>query len=352
VPYTIWSSNPNVIRIDSAGVGGAVNGTRDTATAVVDTSLGYHDVWISFVGSGTAKLYVAGVGFDPDSTAPTSVTGPSLNLAYTTIALGKGQLFPSQYVYVSNPVPAPLVVRLVRSDSTLPQNQQVFSLVADSAVINTGQTSTPFFDIVGNAIGAAQLSALATGYNQAVASIQVGPPQLIATTTMNLYVGQRPPSASVSTADQNGTGHIVAAPTVIADTSSDSTVAKSDSASRTIPARQSSTTFPIRPRKKGGVNVVFSAVGYKSDTLVVTVDTAKLALTTPPNGLGPGQVAQSTMYVDIPYTTDSALVVSLTSTNPGVLTVPATATVTAGGSLVYFDVTGVLRQSPSCSRKR
>ncbi|MGH7645743.1 MAG: hypothetical protein ACREMR_09170, partial [Gemmatimonadales bacterium] len=41
VGYTVASSNPNVARIDSAGPGGTVNGTRDTATAVVDTATGY-----------------------------------------------------------------------------------------------------------------------------------------------------------------------------------------------------------------------------------------------------------------------------------------------------------------------
>src|SRR5574341_1980023 len=84
-----------------------------------------------------------------------------------------------------------------------------------------------------------------------------------------------------------------------------------------------------------------SSPGYKSDTMVVTVDTAKLDLQGAPNGLGTGQVAQGYMYVQLPYYTDSALVVTLASTNTGVLTVPASVTIPAGSYYNYFDVTGV-----------
>jgi plastocyanin len=88
------------------------------------------------------------------------------------------------------------------------------------------------------------------------------------------------------------------------------------------------------------VDVVFSAPGYKSDTTIATVDTAKLSLSTPA-GPGPGQQAVNAMSVSLPYNTDSLLVVSLTSTNPAVLTVPPLDTILAGGSSASFTLTGV-----------
>jgi plastocyanin len=127
---------------------------------------------------------------------------------------------------------------------------------------------------------------------------------------------------------------------VVSSLSSDATIARPDSASRIIPARSSFTSFPIKPLKKGSVNVVFSAPSYKPDTTVVTVDTAKLQLNAPV-GPGAGQQALNAMSVSLGYVTDSLLVLSLTSTNPAVLTVPALDTIPAGSSSASFTLTGV-----------
>jgi hypothetical protein len=232
-------------------------------------------------------------------------------------------------------------VRLLRSDSLLPPASQAFALAADSVVIATGQTYSPFFDITGNTLGSANLVARATGYSQATAVVSVGQPRLqTSTPTITLYVGERPPNVTVSTLDQSGQTRIVATPLVIAGTASDTAVARPDSATRTVAARQATTSVALRPRRKGSVDVVYTAAGYTPDTTVVTVDTAKLDLQNPPNGLGPGQVATTTMYVQVPYTTDSALVVSLSSTNPGACSPSAQATIPAGSYYAYFSVTG------------
>ena len=47
------------------------------------------------------------------------------------------------------------------------------------------------------------------------------------------------------------------------------------------------------------------------------------------------------MYVSIPFTATNAVTVTLTTSDPAVLTLPASATIPAGYSNVYFDVTGV-----------
>ena len=339
VTYTFTSSDPNVIRIDSAAT---VNAAGDTATSFADTSRGYGYTRIQFVGSGTARLYVSTPGFDPDSTNLVTVTGPSVYFGYTNVTVGVGQVFTFQYAYVNNPVAAPLWVRLFRSDTLAPQ--QAFLLSADSVLINTGQTSSPNFTITGNTIGSAQLVGRATGYSQATATVSVGQPVLnTSSTAFTLYVGERPRNVTVTTRDQSGNARPVAAALVVSAASSDAAIAVTDSTSRTIAGGAQSTTFAVRPLKKGSVEIEYSAPGYTKDTSVVSVDTAKLALTNPPHGLGPGQVAQTQMYVDIPYTTDSALVVTLQSTVPGVLTVPSTVTIPAGGNYAYFDVTGVAK---------
>lgn len=337
--FSVTTSNPSVIQIDSALT---VNGPSDSGTSVVDTALSYGYFRIRYVGSGTARIYVRAPGFATDSTQLVTVTGPTLHVAYTTLTLGTGQIFPSQYVYVDNAITgSPLIVHLAKSDSTLPPGNQAFTLAADSAVIPIGQSSSPAFDITGQALGSANLIARANGYSQAIATVSVVQTKLSANyTSLNLNVGQAPSRVYINTQDVNGSNHIVAAALVVSDSSSDSTVSKGDSSSRTIVTRSGQTYFDFSGLRKGAVNVVFSAPGYLPDTMTVSVDTAPLTLYNPPNGLGPGQLSTNDMYVSIPRATAAPLTVFLKSSNPAVALVPTSVTIPANGTYAYIPVTG------------
>jgi plastocyanin len=87
------------------------------------------------------------------------------------------------------------------------------------------------------------------------------------------------------------------------------------------------------------VNVVFAAPGYKSDTMVVSVDTGQLIFGSVPAGLGPNQTAQ--MYVALSFPNDSAVTVALGSTDPAVLSVPPSVVIPARATSVYFNVIAV-----------
>jgi plastocyanin len=338
VRFTIATTNATVLQIDSAA---SVTPAADSGVAYVAPGSYYGTFRLRFVGSGTAQIVVSAPGFGTDTMAPVTVSGPTLHLAYPTLTLGVGQVFPNQYVYVDNAVSQPLVVKLTRSDSTLPPSTQAFLLSADSVVIPVGQSYSPSFSLTGQTVASAQLIARAAGYAESRATVSVGQPQLVAPATLSLAVGEAPRNVTVYTADQNGTARSVAAALAVRDSSTDSTVARADSSLVTIPASQYYATFPIRGKAKGTVSVVFTAPGYTPDTMVVSVDTAQLQLLSPPNGLGAGQVAVGQMYVQLPYYTDSALVVSLASTNTGVLTVPASVIIPAGNYYASFDVTGI-----------
>ncbi|MGH7520312.1 MAG: cupredoxin domain-containing protein [Gemmatimonadales bacterium] len=337
VTITVVSTDPNVMRIDSAF---SVNAGGDTATAVVDTNTQYVNVRVQFVGNGTARLRYAAAGFLPDSTNLVSVSGPTLHLSTGNQTVGLGQLLPNQYVYVDNVVTgAPLVVTLLRSDSTQPPAGQVFQLSAGTVTIPVGQAASNAFEITGNFSNSAVLTARATAYSQSTATISVGAPQLLAPATATLYVGQVPTSLAVYTADQNSQQRIIAAALDVSSSSSDPAVASIDTALKTVPARSSFVSFPIRPRARGAVNLIFAATGYKADTTVVSVDTAQLSFGAVPLALGLNQTTQ--MYVTLPFTNDSAVSVSLASSDPAVLTVPPTVVIPARTSSVYFNVSGV-----------
>jgi plastocyanin len=343
VSVTVVSTDPTVMQIDSAS---SVNATGDTAVTIVDTSQAYAYVRVVFVGSGSARLRYSAAGFLSDSTPLVTVTGPALNLSTgANQTLGVGQLFAptaSQYVYVNNPVTgSPLVVQLLKSDSTLPAASQAFTVSPASVTIPVGETTSGAFEVQGNSIGAAVLTARATGYSQATTNLSIGQPTLVlGPQTMTLSVGQVPQPVTVYAEDQSGSTRYVASALTVGDTSANAGVAAGDSLVVQIPARQYYTSVGVRGFVKGATQIVFSAAGYVSDTLIVQVDTARLQLNSPPDGLGAGQVAPSQMYVSLPYYTNDSMTVSLASGDPAVLTVPSQVTIAKASNYAYFAVTG------------
>ena len=337
VRFTIVSTDSSVMQIDSAET---VSPTLGSGTSFVPPNLYYGYFRVTFVGSGTARIIVSSPAFGADTTAPVTVSGPVLHLAYQNITVGTGQVFTNQYVSVDNPVTgSPLVVTLAESDSTQPPAGQAFVLSATSVTIPVGQTSSPYFNITGQTIAGAQIIARAAGYGQATTTVQVGQSQLVAPGTQTLYVGEVPRNVTVYTADQSNTSRIVAAPLVVGQTTSDPAVAVADAVSQTIPTGQYFTTFNFRGLKAGSVAATFTAPGYKADTMIVSVDTGQLSFGSVPAAIGPGQTAQ--MYVTLSFTNDTAITVNLGSSDIGLLTVPATVSIPARTGYAYFNVTGV-----------
>jgi plastocyanin len=332
VRFSIASTDSTVIRIDSAET---VSPTLGSGTSFVRPSLSYGSFKVRFVGSGTARVVVTASGFGTDTLAPVSVSGPVLHFGYQNFTVGVGQVLQNQYVTVDDAVTGqPLVVRLTSSDAGL-----AFSLSADSVIIPVGQSFSPYFNVTGQTTGSAQLVANATGYGPATTTVQVGPPRLDAAPTQTLYVAEVPRSIFVSTRDQNDQARVVATPLVVSQTSSDPAVAVADSGQRTIAAGQSNTSFTFRGLKLGSVSAIFTASGYRADTTVVSVDTGQLVFGSVPPALGQGQEAQ--LSVSTPFTNDSAITVGLVSSNPSVLTVPASVVIPARAAYGYFTVTAV-----------
>jgi plastocyanin len=333
---TVVSTDPTVMVIDSAF---STNARGDTAKTVVDTSVSYAYVRVHFVGNGSARLRFSSPGFRSDSTGLVTVSGPSLHLTTGNQTVGIGQVLPSQYVYVDNPVSAPLVVHLLRSDSLQPASGQVFKLSTDSVTIPVGQTSSNLFDVIGNSSNSAVLTARATAYGQGTATISVGTPQLVGPLQISVYVGSAPYSVPVYTADQNNNSRLIAAPLVVSASVSNPTIATSDSSSITLAARTSNGIVPVRARAKGVTSVIFSAPGYKSDTMAVTVDTGVFSFGSVPTTLGPNQTAQ--MAVSLSFTNDTAVTVSLAPSNPNALSVQVPVVIPARQGYQTFSVTGL-----------
>src|SRR6185437_205304 len=130
------------------------------------------------------------------------------------------------------------------------------------------------------------------------------------------------------------------APVTVTATVSDPSVATVDSATRQIRAGSYNTasTFKFSGLQQGSVQAYFTAPGYKVDTMLITVDTAAMSITAPTSvavGL------QETGNVNLPFYAVTPVTVTLSSTNPSALTVPAQVIVPANNYYVSFTMQGV-----------
>ena len=345
----IKSTNKSILRIDTiAGFGVPID--SDSVNAVVPAGSYYAYYKIRYVGiSGNPLPYIriSAPGFSADSTPGITVTGPSLYLSATTLTVGQGNIYPAQYVYVSNPVTSPLTVTLSRSDSTASPANQVFTLDSTTVTIPTGSYYSSVFQVSGNNDGgnsaSSQLIARAPGYAQATGTVTVGQPRLVAAyKNITLYVGQPVYPLYVYSADQNGsTYQIVRDTIVVGDTSSAPAIATTDSAFRKIPARTNYTLFNPILKQVGSAAIVYSSPGYRPDTTQISVQTAALTVA-PASGVvvTANGGTYSSMYVEIPFSTVTPITVNLSSSNTSVLSVPATVTIPANSYYQYFTVTG------------
>ena len=146
------------------------------------------------------------------------------------------------------------------------------------------------------------------------------------------------------------TATLTISPVPVVDTTVTLTSADTSSATVpanvTIPAGQSSTTFPVTilddALLNGSRNVLLtaSASGYASGTTTLVVDdneTAVLLLSAPASVSEGAGTVQGTLGVSAPPAV--AVAVSMSSSDPTALTVPATVTIPAGQTSVNFPVT-------------
>lgn len=343
--FTVKSTDSTVIRIDSAGT--LIR--ADSATSTVPTTQYYGYYRVRYVGSGTARVRVSAPGFHGDSTELVTVTAPSLYFAAQSPDAAQGQIFTGEYVYVQNAVTSPLVVYLARTDSTAAPGSQIFTLCAsgatgcttqtDSVIIPAGSTVSNGIELDGQNQGAANLIARTLGYNSTVTAISIGQPRLYSSTkTLSLYLGEQPQAVYLYTWDQLNYNRIVAAPLVIKDSSTQTTVVVGDSATKTLPARGSYLSFNLSPLTTGSADVVYSAPNYKSDTTVVSVGIATLTLSGNTTVAANGGTVQIEVY--LPFNVAAPVTVTLNSSNTSSVTLPATVTIPANSSYAYFTATG------------
>ncbi|HKR54894.1 MAG TPA: hypothetical protein VJS20_01230 [Gemmatimonadales bacterium] len=295
------------------------------------------------IGTDTITASIVGVfAGPPPSVTFTATADTGLTLSFDTAAymLGKGQV--SYYGLVSTriPVGTDLTVKLGRSDSATSAGLQKFGLSANTVIIPAGTTQGCCIQITGNNLGSATLIAHAAGYQNATANVIVTTPMLVVDSILYTYDGTLSVPTLLETADSTGAVHFTATDLVITDSTADSTIAKADSATYTIPAGNFYALPYVGGVKPGSTSVTWRAPGYPAAVTQVQVDTAFLYVYAgAPYAVGLGQTTIDN-YMYFPANVKSAVVISLSSSDPAVFTVPATVTMLPDSYFVYFPITG------------
>ena len=349
IPLQTLVTDANGIPVGLAKVAWAKSGqgsfANPTDTTVAD-SFGFAKISYQLgAGLGTDTITASIVGVfagPPPSVTFTATADTGLTLSFDTTAymLGKGQV--SYYVTVSTKIPvgSNLTVSIGRSDSAAAPASQKFGLAANSAIIPAGTTVGCCVQITGNNLGSATLIAHAAGYQNATANVIITTPKLIVDSSLVTYDGTLAVPTLIETADSTGTTHFSATDLVIRDSSSDPTIAIGDSTSYTIPAGNFYTVPSILGNKPGNTAMTWLASGYPAAVTQVQVDTAFLYVYAgAPYAAGLGQTTIDN-YMYFPANVRSTIVISLTSSDPAVFTVPATVTMLPDSYFVYFPITG------------
>jgi hypothetical protein len=304
---------------------------------------------VRFVGPGTARVvYKDSAGlYHADSTAPITVTGPSLRISAggtlgNPVTLGMRQHLGTNgmYVYVDNAVTgSPLTVNLLSTDPTV-------ATVPATATIPVGST-IGYFDITAlDTTGTIQIKLSATGYAPVVSFVQVGQPQFAISSPTSVYTTSPPSNITVYAEDQAGNLRYTTENVVVTLTSSNTSVAQPDSATVTIVKDNYYHNTSKMIYKSAGTTVLTASDArvkfYKyqpasTGTITVAIPTVTTGLSAT-NNLGLDQTIDT--YVQIPNPPLSPPLTVTLSNSTGAATTPGSVSIPAGNTTANYRMTG------------
>ena len=324
VTYT--SSNPAVLTVTGA----------DTVAAGLYYA---NHAQVTPVGVGSAQILASAAGHLSDSVTYTVQT-PKLSFSFYSYEVGRRQYRLSTDFNVQTPnsraVPVPV---------TITQKHPAVDSLSSTAPVIAANNYYAYFGFAGMSFGVDTLIASAAGYFPDTAFVTVSTPKFVtsglpstATTTSPLQ------SVTVQAMDSSGSSNYALDTVVVHAVSSNSSVIQP-----TAPYfRILRGTFYSQPQiayvGSGSATMTYSdsaGSGYQpATTNSVTVTGPSLSLYNGTPVLGMRQNGTSTgAYVSTPNpVTGSPLTVNLVSTDPTVVTVPASVSIPVGQTLAYFQV--------------
>ena len=292
------------------------------------------------VNPGTARIIGTAPGHFSDSVTFT-VQPAKLELSWTTYRIGARQSRQANdfYVYLPNQRGIPVPV-------TLTQTRPASVALSATALTIPANSNVQYFTFSGLTTGRDTIIATAPGYLPDTAVVIVTTPRFSVTNLPGQGTTTDPPRiVTVYVADSLGGNHYASDTVVVRAVSTDSSVLRPSAPFFRILRGEYYAQPTVLYVGAGTARIVYSdsaGTGYRPDTTnLVTVTGPSLSICCGnPGRLGMRQRTNvNQYYVQLPNNVAAPLVVSLTSTDPRVATVPATVTVPAGSYYAFFTIT-------------
>ena len=292
------------------------------------------------VNPGTARIIGTAPGHFSDSVTYT-VQPAKLVLSWTTYRIGARQNRQANEFYVQLPN-----ARTVAVPVTLSQTRPASVALSATALTIPANSGVQYFTFAGLTTGRDTIIATAPGYAPDTAVVIVTTPRLDVTNLPGQSTTTDPPRiVTVYVADSLTGYHYASDTVVVSAVSTDSSVLRPSAPFFRILRGEYYAQPTVLYVGVGSARIIYSdsaGTGYRPDTTnLVTVTGPSLTICCGnPGRLGMRQrTSVNQYYVQLPNNVAAPLVVSLTSTDPRVATVPATVTVPAGSYYAYFTIT-------------
>ena len=326
VIVTYTSTNPAVISVNTAA---------DTIQAGVNYA---NHGTVTPTGVGTAMLIASAPGYLPDTTTYTVLT-PKLGFSFTHSYVGRRQYEANASIQTPNYLTAPLAVTFTQT------RPSADSLSSTSLSIPSG-IYYQNFSYAGLAFGTDTIIASAPGYLPDTAIVTVTTPKLTGASLPGSALTTTPPiAATIYVSDSLGSVHYSLDTLVLSAASSNAGVLLPATSSVRVPKGAQYAQQPVSFTGAGSATVTYSDsanTGYlpvTSNTVTVTGPSLAISNGTPILGLRQNGGVSSANVQVANYVTGSPLVVSLVSSDPTVVTVPATVTIPVGTYYAFFQIT-------------
>jgi len=293
------------------------------------------DIQIRALGSGATNITPNAVGVNGTASTLTAYA-PVLTNSAGSVLLGVGQYEPGVYVYTPTYTNLPVAVTLTSSDTSVATVTSPVSIPAGSYYA--------YFTTSARARGTAMITPAAPGWTAA------GPTTVTATTpyvgicctNAGLFTTSPQQTVTVYSEDSTHSAHPRINSLVVRLRSTDTTVIKVLDTVVTIAPGQSYTGTGrfVMGGLGGTAYIVASAGGHQPDSAQYTVSGPPLSFSWGGTALvGAGQYEPG-VYVYVPNNVTTPLVVSLSTSDSTIASVPASVTIPANSYYAYFSVVG------------
>jgi len=293
------------------------------------------DIQIRAVGAGTTSITPNAVGVNGSASTLTAYA-PVLTNSAGSILLGVGQYDPGAYVYTPTYTNLPVQVTLTSSDTSV--------ATVTSPVAVPANSYYAYFTTTARTQGTARITPSAPGWTAAGATTVIATTPYLGVCCSNTGLFTTSPQQTVTVYAEDSTryAHPRSNSLVVRLRSTDTTIVKLlDSVVAIAPGQSYTNSGRFVMGGLGGTAyIVASAGGHQSDSALYTVSGPPLTFSWGGTALvGAGQYEPG-VYVYVPNNVSTALVVSLSTSDSTVASVPATVTIPANSYYAYFSVVG------------